>query len=308
MSCLLASVGLPVLCLQDVRRQGWATDGGPAGPLPGTDCDWTPIDRSDGESPGPWDRRAGDPLFIFELAGPASLQAPDATPRRPRSLLSPVHISPPSFLSRACPSCPSLPSLAIPHALSHPSSHPSAMMFPKAFVVASLALSALATPHMARHVDHRAVAHRAAMPDAAPEPVVVPAKKKRADSSRCKVRSSSSAPAATSSSIVPVKNVQSAAPTSSEAPPTSSEAPTTKAAEPTTKAAEPTTTPSSTKEKPTSTKEPATTEKPTTSSKAAEPTSSPSSGSANDPLGILTGQHVGQGEPWSIECIYCPSV
>ncbi|TFK91697.1 hypothetical protein K466DRAFT_659886 [Polyporus arcularius HHB13444] len=162
------------------------------------------------------------------------------------------------------------------------------MMFPKAFVVASLALSVLATPHMARHVDHRAVAHRAAMPDAAPEPVVVPAKKKRADS-RCKVRSSSSAPAATSSSIVPVKNVQSAAPTSSEAPPT------TKAAEPTTKAAEPTTTPSSTKEKPTSTKEPATTEKPTTSSKAAEPTSSPSSGSANDPLGILTGKHVGQG-------------
>ncbi|RDX52071.1 hypothetical protein OH76DRAFT_242576 [Lentinus brumalis] len=155
------------------------------------------------------------------------------------------------------------------------------MMFPKAFVVASLALSALATPHMARHVDHRAVAHRAAMPDAAPEPVVVPAKKKRADSSRCKVRSSSSAPAATSSSIAPVKNVQSAAPTSSEAPPT-------------TKAAEPTTTPSSTKEKPTTTKEPATTEKPTTS-KAAEPTSPPSSGSANDPLGILTGQHVGQG-------------
>ena len=54
------------------------------------------------------------------------------------------------------------------------------MFFSKALVVASLALSALAGPHMARRVDHRAVAHRAAMPEPAPEAVIVPAKKKRA--------------------------------------------------------------------------------------------------------------------------------
>lgn len=173
------------------------------------------------------------------------------------------------------------------------------MYFSKALVVLSVAVSALASPHVARGVHHRDIAHRAAMPEAAPEPIVVPSRKikKRADTNRCKVRSSSSAaPAATTYAPSPTSQSSSAAPTTSinsssvivppknvESDPTTSQAP-----EPTTSAApEPTTT-----EKPHTTQKPTTTKQQTT----AKPTTTQSSGgSGNDPLGILTGDKSGDG-------------
>ncbi|KAI0756636.1 RlpA-like double-psi beta-barrel-protein domain-containing protein-containing protein [Daedaleopsis nitida] len=178
------------------------------------------------------------------------------------------------------------------------------MHFP-VLLVLSAALSAVASPHHARAPSHHAIAQRAAIPEAAPQPVVVPQPKKvrkRGDSSRCRTRSSSPAPAATTthvssssvphttssptsspsptpSSIVPPKNVG-ADPT--EEPSTDTPAPTT------TKAPEPTTTKAAA---PTTTKAP----EPTTT-KAASPTpTTTAASSGNDPLGILTGTHSGDG-------------
>ncbi|KAM5533116.1 hypothetical protein V8D89_013259 [Ganoderma adspersum] len=194
------------------------------------------------------------------------------------------------------------------------------MYFSKAIVVLSVALSAMASPHMARGVHHRDLARRAAMPSvpalarraampSIPEPAVdseenLKMLKKRASTKRCRVRtttvvatstsvSSSHSSSATHSSSA--ARVTSSASSSSITPPQNVES-TTATPQPTsTHVAQPTTTakPTTTKVQPTTTAQPTTTQKTTT---AAAPTTSASSGSsASDPLGILTGTHSGDG-------------
>ncbi|KAI0673505.1 RlpA-like double-psi beta-barrel-protein domain-containing protein-containing protein [Trametes maxima] len=160
------------------------------------------------------------------------------------------------------------------------------MFFSKTVVVLSVALSALASPHVARHVNHRDIAHRAAMPIPEPEPVLAAPVRKRASNGRCKARSSSAAPSSTA--IVPPLNVEST-PATSAAPETSA-APTTKA-EATTQA-QPTT-----HEQPTTQAAPTTTPKPATThhtTAAAPATTSQASSSGNEPS-FMTGTQTGQG-------------
>ncbi|PIL31598.1 hypothetical protein GSI_06300 [Ganoderma sinense ZZ0214-1] len=180
------------------------------------------------------------------------------------------------------------------------------MYFSKAIVVLSAALSAMASPHMARGVHHRELACRAAMPSI-PEAAAVPEQnlkmlKKRASTNRCRVRSTTAAATSTSVSSShsssathssSAARVTSSASSSSIIPPQNVES-TTAAPQPTsTKVARPTTT----KVRPTTTPRPSTTQKTTT---AAAPTTSASSGSsASDPLGILTGTHSGDGTYYS---------
>ncbi|KAH9944071.1 RlpA-like double-psi beta-barrel-protein domain-containing protein-containing protein [Epithele typhae] len=141
------------------------------------------------------------------------------------------------------------------------------MMFTRTLVVLSVALSALASPHMARGVKHHDIARRAAMPEAAPEPVLVaPPKVRKRASDRCKTRSSSSS-AATTSSVS----------TSSSTPSTSS------------------THDSSSSSTHTSSSLVVPQNKATTKTSTSEaPATTSSTSSANDPLGILTGTHTGQ--------------
>ncbi|OJT03036.1 hypothetical protein TRAPUB_6379 [Trametes pubescens] len=156
------------------------------------------------------------------------------------------------------------------------------MFFSKTLVVLSVALSALASPHAARGIHHRDVAHRAAMPIAQPEPVVAPIRK-RADSKRCKVRSStaaSSTAAATTSLVAPLNVESSAAPATTATPTTEAAPTTTKAAETTTQAA------------PTTTKAATTTKHTTT--QAAATTSAASSSGGSDVANFLAGTNVGQ--------------
>ncbi|KAI0800900.1 RlpA-like double-psi beta-barrel-protein domain-containing protein-containing protein [Fomes fomentarius] len=196
------------------------------------------------------------------------------------------------------------------------------MYFSKTLIVLSAALSALASPHIARAPNHHALAHRAAIPDAAPEPVVEPKKiRRRADTSRCKVRSSSAAPAATSSvsSSTSRTTVHAVTPSTSSSSSSSSSSSTlrTSAAhsssivppknvggDPTSAEVEPTTEPP----KPTTTKAQTPTEKPTTTKQttaAPEPTKTSSGGSGNDPLGILSGGHTGEGTFYNTGLVAC---
>ena len=257
---------------------------------------------------------SGHPLFS-SLLPPSRFTSPHLPSSSPDDARPPglavdppfALISPLSFIFRAGPSSPS-PQDA-------PSAHSTAMYFSKAIVVLSVALSALASPHVARGVNHRAVAHRAAMPIPDPEPTVVaPVKRSRKRSSnRCITRSSSSV-APTSSSVISSSVVSTSSSlvsssslftssSSSETPTTThhtthtsssiavpqnveSDTPTTSEAAPTTSTT-PTSTKESTTKAPTSTKH---------SSTAQATTSASSSSSSDDPLGILTGTHSGDGK------------
>lgn len=94
------------------------------------------------------------------------------------------------------------------------------MFVAKAFLVASLALSAsaLVTPHAARNVDHHALAaRRAAAEPVAPAVVQVTPRRKRSLAKRCQPHASSSA--------APASSATPAAPASSAPPAESSPAP-----------------------------------------------------------------------------------
>ena len=164
-----------------------------------------------------------------------------------------------------------------------------AMYFAKTLVVLSVALSAMASPHMARGVNHRALAHRNPAPVAEPEPVVVAPVRKRANSSRCKTRASSSA-AATSSSVAPSTS-SSATPSSTSAVHSSSSIAIPQNVE--SSAVASTEAPATTTQQATTTTKAATSTKHSTTAQAT--TSASSSSSSDDPLGILTGTHTGDG-------------
>ncbi|KAI0632893.1 RlpA-like double-psi beta-barrel-protein domain-containing protein-containing protein [Trametes polyzona] len=114
------------------------------------------------------------------------------------------------------------------------------MPFTRALVLLSVTLSVLAKPHIAHGNHHLDIAHRAAMPVSKFESIVNASMIKRADTRRCKARSSSAAPTG-----VPL-NVESNPP----------------AAAPTTTHAAPTTTPETTKHTTTDAAPPANTSKP----------------------------------------------
>ncbi|KAI0778552.1 RlpA-like double-psi beta-barrel-protein domain-containing protein-containing protein [Trametes elegans] len=164
------------------------------------------------------------------------------------------------------------------------------MFVPKALLVLSVALSALASPHMAR-VNHHGVSRRSAMPlaEPEPEPVLAAPLRRRGNNKRCKARSSSAAPSSTAApttSLAAPLNVESDPTTSftpssteAEATPTSSAAPTTKETPTTTK-----------QEQPTTTKQ----EQPTTSAAPPAETSQASSGGSDQPS-FMTGTQTGQG-------------
>ncbi|KAI8980645.1 RlpA-like double-psi beta-barrel-protein domain-containing protein-containing protein [Trametes punicea] len=166
------------------------------------------------------------------------------------------------------------------------------MYFSKALVVLSIALSAMASPHMLRRVNHHDIARRAPVPAAEPEPVLAAPRRKRTDNKRCKVRSTSSVPSSTAApttSIVVPQNVESD-PASSPKPATSA-TPTTSPAE-----AKPTTQPATTHQQ-------QTTASPTTHhTTAAAPTTSSSSGgssSTSGEPGFMSGTHIGDGTFYS---------
>ncbi|KAI0330553.1 hypothetical protein GY45DRAFT_1323494 [Cubamyces sp. BRFM 1775] len=146
------------------------------------------------------------------------------------------------------------------------------MFFSKTLVVLSVALSALASPHMPRGAsNHHGIARRAAMPVAEPEPVMAAPLRRRSDTKRCKVRSTTPAASSTASATAAISPV----PQNVESDPASSATPTS--------TPENTPTPTSHKETPTSTPTPH------SSSSSAAPQSSASSGDSGSSSGSSSG-------------------
>ncbi|KAI0660445.1 RlpA-like double-psi beta-barrel-protein domain-containing protein-containing protein [Cubamyces menziesii] len=159
------------------------------------------------------------------------------------------------------------------------------MFFSKTLVVLSVALSALASPHMPRGAsNHHGIARRAAMPVAEPEPVMAAPLRKRSDSKRCKVRSTTSVASSTAAATVAI----SAIPQNVESDPASSATPTS--------TPENTPTPTSHKQTPTSTPTP--TSHSSSSSAAPQSTQGSSGGDSGSNSGgpsWLTGTQSGDG-------------